>query len=233
MRTDILFIVFLSLHSLSWAEPSDSIQSNQSIQNAVTGYLESNLRRQNLDFAIRTHTLDQRLRLKRCGHPLEIFFPHGSRTTGMVSVGVRCSGPVNWTVYTNAEVKIYKQVVVLNKAIAKDALISVGDIELKREEFNGSYQHYITDINAVVGKVARRPLTAGTILTAKKLALQKTVKRGQQVVILARDHGIDIRMTGAALMDGANGQRISVKNSSSKRIIEGTVVSPGIVQVEF
>jgi len=40
-------------------------------------------------------------------------------------------------------------------------------------------------------------------------------------------------MNGVAMMDGTKGQLISVKNQNSGRIINATVIEPGLVSVNY
>ena len=44
---------------------------------------------------------------------------------------------------------------------------------------------------------------------------------------------MEVKMNGMALSDASLGQRIRVKNSSSKRVVEGVVDAPGIVRVNM
>jgi flagella basal body P-ring formation protein FlgA len=59
------------------------------------------------------------------------------------------------------------------------------------------------------------------------------VRRGQKVVILAKIEGLRVKMQGIALQDGSQGMTIKVKNKSSRRIIEGTVIRPGTIMVNL
>ena len=74
-------------------------------------------------------------------------------------------------------------------------------------------------------------LKPGAVLSPGQLRRPPAVKRGSQVTILGRAGGIEVRMSGKALSDGARGQRIKVRNSSSSRQIEGTVIARGTVEV--
>ena len=44
---------------------------------------------------------------------------------------------------------------------------------------------------------------------------------------------MQVKMSGTALEDASLGQRVKVKNSSSKRIVEGVVNAAGIVYVSM
>ena len=79
----------------------------------------------------------------------------------------------------------------------------------------------------------RRPLAAGTPLTRQALAPPLVVRRGQQVVLLAETAGLQVRSSGTALADAARGERVRVKNSRSRRIVEGVAVDAATVRVDL
>ncbi|MDX1334949.1 MAG: flagellar basal body P-ring formation chaperone FlgA, partial [Gammaproteobacteria bacterium] len=57
------------------------------------------------------------------------------------------------------------------------------------------------------------------------------VKRGQDIDLFIKTRSYEIHSSGKALSDGARGDVIRVKNSRSSKIVEGTIVGPGIVQI--
>ncbi|MCI0653257.1 MAG: flagellar basal body P-ring formation protein FlgA [Methylococcaceae bacterium] len=214
------------------AEP-DPYEAHSTIQNAVIQFIESNLRHIYSRFEIDFQAMDQRLKLDRCQSPLELFFPPGQREIGPVTIGVRCRETKPWLIYVRARIKAFGSAVVTRRPLGNGTLITTEDIGLKEVELTRMHQPFFDDPDRVLGKELRWSLAAGSILTANQLLIPKAVKKGQQVIIQAIDSGLQIRMKGAALSDGITGQKIAVKNLSSNRIVEGTVTSPGIVQVQF
>ena len=57
------------------------------------------------------------------------------------------------------------------------------------------------------------------------------LRRGESVSLLARSPTFEVRMEGKALMDGAVGDRVKVRNLRSKRIVEGRITETGTVLV--
>jgi len=84
-----------------------------------------------------------------------------------------------------------------------------------------------------LGKITRRPIRKGQIISPRLLAERKLVHRGDTVQIVAASEGFNIRMTGVALEPGHLGERIEVRNVQSKRIIEGQVTKAGVVHVSL
>jgi flagella basal body P-ring formation protein FlgA len=53
------------------------------------------------------------------------------------------------------------------------------------------------------------------------------------VTLVVDNGGMEIRMAGKALSDGALDQRIRVENVSSRRVVEGIVRSAEIVEIRL
>jgi flagella basal body P-ring formation protein FlgA len=208
-----------------------NFQSHESIKTASIDYLASKI--QYKDFKITISELDKRLKLPNCNQPLEVFTHRNKIKLGRLSVGVRCIGEPSWTIYNRASINAFKNVIVLNQPVKRGEIITRNHLLLQHEAIAGIKQDFFTNPELAINQQATRNLAVGTILRKKHLTLPKLVKRGQKITISAHSPVIDIQMTGLALMDGTKGQRIRVKNEQSKRIIEATVINPGLVLVDF
>jgi flagella basal body P-ring formation protein FlgA len=58
-----------------------------------------------------------------------------------------------------------------------------------------------------------------------------TVRRGDQVMIVLELPGATVSAAGQALKEGRTGERISVRNLTSKTVVHGTVVNSTTVRV--
>jgi flagella basal body P-ring formation protein FlgA len=83
---------------------------------------------------------------------------------------------------------------------------------------------------AVLGQTSRRSLRAGEVLRANGLAAPILVKRGDQVLMVARQEGIEVSMAGEALDAGARGAVVRVRNTASGQVVRMRVASPGTVE---
>jgi len=91
---------------------------------------------------------------------------------------------------------------------------------------------FVTELERVENKEAARNLPAGAILGSKSVVEPPLIKRKDKVIISTGESSFSVQMDGTALMDGAKGQVIKVRNESSGRIISGTVIEPGLVLVK-
>ncbi|HHJ12826.1 MAG TPA: flagellar basal body P-ring formation protein FlgA [Gammaproteobacteria bacterium] len=180
---------------------------------------------------LRLGALDPRLRLKACTGPLETFTPPGARPMGNTTVGVRCPGPDGWSLYLSARIDVYGPVLVLRQPLARGSVVREADLDLVEHNLAELPYGYYTDPGAVTGMVTRRAVNAASVLNPQVLQAPRLVKRGQDVVLVAETGGLSIRSAGQALSDGRDGDRVRVRATGSGRIIDGIVVSAGVIKV--
>jgi flagella basal body P-ring formation protein FlgA len=61
----------------------------------------------------------------------------------------------------------------------------------------------------------------------------RQIERGQRISLVAQTAGLEVRMKGEALEDGVAGERIQVRNVSTRRVIDGVVLSATTVRVSM
>lgn len=177
--------------------------------------------------------IDPRLRLARCSRKPEAYIPVNSRLVGYTTVGIRCNGKTPWNIYLQAHIRVYRDIVVARTALVRGSVIQAQHFQLVTREVTGNPALYITDARNAIGKIVKRPMAAGQPVLVPNLAAARLIRRGQKVVILAKIEGLYVKMQGTALQDGSQGMTIKVRNLSSRRIIEGTVIRPGTIMVNL
>lgn len=175
--------------------------------------------------------LDNRLRLQHCDKPLHAFSNTVSNTLGNRTVGVRCNSPTEWTVYVPVKVKVLQSVVVAARPLAANKTLTKTDIKLELMDIGELRQGFMQSTDKVLGQQLKYPLSMGMVLPPRGLKLEKVVRRGEQITLVANAGTMEVRMNGTAMEDASVGERVKVKNSSSKRVVEGIVHAAGIVKV--
>lgn len=206
-------------------------QPHEAILDTARAFLESGARHGSGETVIDVAPIDPRLQLAACNAPLEAFGHSDTPHSGSATVGVRCAGSSPWTVYVRATVHLFLDVAVLRKALAKDAVVGEADLDFVRRDAAELRGGYLSDPAQILNRQVKRPLAAGTVLTPGVLTAPRIVRRGQQVVIRSSGAALSVQMSGEALADGEEGQRIHVRNAQSRRIVEGRVVAPGVVEI--
>ncbi|MCG5535725.1 flagellar basal body P-ring formation chaperone FlgA [Ectothiorhodospira mobilis] len=229
-----LILVLLLPTAGSAAENAAGIQDHETIQAAARAYLQGVARDhhgEGVEVQVVAGRLDPRLRLRACGEPLQASLPPGARLMGNTTVGVRCGGPAPWRLFVPMEVRVSGEVLVTRRPLPRDTVLSGEDIRLERRALDDLHGGYLVDPQRVQGMVLRRSLQAGTVLTPQLVEPRQLVHRGQKVTLMAQNAAISVRVRGEALGDGAYGEQVRVRNLSSGRVVEGRVLSSGVVGV--
>lgn len=215
----------------AWATAAETIQPLEAIQRQVYEFLMAQHRNRVEPPQIRLSNLDPRLRLPKCGAALEAFLPGGAKTVGNTSVGVRCPGPRQWTVYQSANVRIFDRVLVSSHFLSKGTVLSAADLKLERRELSALPSGYETVPERLIGKQLRRALMAGAVVVPQAVKTLPLIKQGETVTIVMRQGGMEVSSSGIALADADLGERLRVRNETSKRVVEGTVTANRRVEV--
>jgi flagella basal body P-ring formation protein FlgA len=229
-RVTYLGFFFLIIFSLPLLSKADSLhQSHESIRTAVSDYVQQEL---GSEAELEMVRLDRRLKLHQCDQPLRIFWPPGSRKSGAISVGVACEDSKPWKIYAQSRVSLMRRIVVLNRPLMRGDQLKTGDVSYERRDISRLNGRYIEDIGHLAGFAATSSINANTVLRASMFRAPKLVKRGQAVIVLAGSPGFEVRVSGKALSDGVAGDRVRVKNTRSKKVVEGRVLENGQIKVD-
>ncbi len=221
-----------SVHAATPTQPEQLIGATEGfLEFIVEDYLESSEIQARHEIQI--NPLDPRLRLAACDSDLTQKLESPDQPVGRVTVRVSCEGSTPWSVFVPAQVRIFREVVVLKAPLKRNSIVGPSDIAMIEQDVGTLKRGYIVDPQQVIGRKLTRQLPANQVLTPGQLQLAEAVRYGDQVVILANSGGISVRMQGEALSAGTLGQQISVRNLSSQRVIRAQVIGPGQVEVEM
>ncbi len=221
MIKKIFFLVNCILFSIC-SPAMAAVQTHESLHAAALSFLQQET--QNIkDSKITMRPLDKRLRLNQCSIPLHAFWPLANKKYGSTTIGIRCDGNKPWKIYVGAHIHIYKNVWVSNYALNRNQIISSQDINMEKRDITKLSSGYLLANHPIIGMQIKRNVPANQILTNVMLDSQKIIKRGDRITIVAKYNNIEVHAKGVALSDGSKGDRIRVKNSSSKREIEAYV----------
>lgn len=174
---------------------------------------------------------DARLRLTACDVPLDATMLSARRQSSRVTVKVSCDGDVAWKVYVPVQISSFADVVVVTRALPRGHVLGPDDVALRRDNVTSQSAGYLMTLAAATNRVLRQSVSAGAVLTPAQLKRNDAIVRGQAVTLVARQHGISIRMAGIAMDSGPVGARISAKNANSGTIVEGVIVSEAELRV--
>lgn len=217
MRRHIRLILIL-LALAPTAALADGYQPVESIRAAAIAAL-------GVDAADADTTLDPGLRMPACPVPLSAQPGNGS------TVEVGCPQAAGWRLFVPVKVRRTQDVLVLARGIAAGETLELADITVERRDAARIVGAVLADPADALGRSARRVLPAGTVLAASDLVAQRLVRRGDTVALVSRRDGLEVRMSGRALGDAGQNERVSVENSSSRKVVQGVVDGSGAVVV--
>lgn len=206
-------------------------QTVESVRAAAVTWLLQNRALPGARMTADADSLDSRLRLTECPKPLESSLP-GNRPLGArVSVAVHCPVPGGWTVRVPVRVKMFTNVLVTTRPLARGDGVGAGDVHTEERDVASLAYGYIAEPGQVDGRSLARPLSAGTVLTPGMLAGRQAVRIGDSVSMQADVEGVVIRVAGVAMGAGDTGTRLKVRNASSGKVLDAVVTGPGTVAV--
>jgi flagellar basal body P-ring formation protein FlgA len=208
------------------------LQSLDSIRQSAELAVRSQLPRDQRRYHVSAQKLDSRLQLASCAVTLDAFVTSPqSMQTGHTTTGVRCQSGSQWTIYVSVAIETELEVFVAKSAMPRDAHLSMNDVEIQTRRVSGSATNFITTPEQLNDRRLKRPLSAGTALTADAFVADMVVRRGQQVALIADTGSFQVRASGKALNDGGIRDRVRVQNENSLKVVEGVVDGPGTVRV--
>lgn len=225
----VILALALGIFTLGHAE--QKFQSHDSIYELVKDIVAQNIT-PSAEYEISVLPLDSQLKLPECTEALEAFTTTASMNVARMAIGVRCNAEKKWSIFTTAVIKVYETVIVLAQPVQRGEIITRQHLAIEKREVSKLRGDFITQTEQIENKQAARYLQAGAILGLRSFVEPRLIKRGDKIIISAIQPAFAIRMNGVAMMDGTKGQRIRIKNENSGRIINATVIEPGLVSVE-
>ena len=223
--------MLLSCAGASASEWHDPANIASTAENYLRGRLTALSGNSSAQTRLTAGMLDKRLKLAACDKPLTGFMRAGTKIAAKTIVGVRCSGSKPWKVYVPVEMSVNMKIWVARKALPRGHILSADDMVAELRNVSRQTSGYFQEQDSLVGQRLRNSILAGRAFEPQIVEADNVIRRGQSVTLAVQSNGINIRMSGKALTDGAVNQRIRVENQNSGRIVEGIVRSRELVEV--
>ena len=152
--------------------------------------------------------------------------PRSRRITGLISLGERQA-----SLRVSGLVVEMREIAVLNRTVNRGEPVTAADVAVERRPREGSPPDAQSGSTGIVGEVAQRALSAGSVLRIGDTAPPELVNRGEAVNIVYDTPGISLSIRGTASESGRFGATINVVNGASKKVLQATVIGLGRVSV--
>lgn len=173
--------------------------------------------------------LDSRTKLSPC-EAFEPFLPAGSKLWGRATVGVRCLGPANWTIYIPVQVNVSGNYLVSARPMPAGYMIGDTDVVVRSGDLGSLPTNVLTDRSQAVGKTVKAGFAAGQLLRSDQLIAPWAVQQGQNVTTISTGPGFTVSSVGKALNNAVAGQVVQVRTDSGQTV-SGIARPGGIVDV--
>lgn len=205
-------------------------QSLEAIHELVYEHVKQNIDQQIHEAEIDIRSLPTTLTLPQCLSPIELSQRDPGQIHGRLTVSVNCSQP-SWRVFVSVNISGKMPAIVSTQGILRQAVINKEDVELKLTPINEIRRGSLQSVDNVVGMRAKRAIPANRVLTLQMLDIPYWVIDKEEVTIVTRIGGVEIKTTGIALEDGMQQDQVKVKNISSDITVTGIVIAPKTVEV--
>lgn len=160
--------------------------------------------------------------------------PFGARSPGRLGFTVTMRDDQGKTSSFPVEAFIdeWAEMPVAKRALPRGAVVTEEDVMMARLNLSGLPGDAAREQSGIVGLSTASDIAFGEVFRRNKLAIPAAVEAKSRVTVVYRAAGFEATASGVALEDGIVGQEIRVRNESSKKIISGVVVEPGLVRVK-
>lgn len=204
-------------------------QPTAPVESAARALIEEKTRSLSGEIIFEISPLDAGNHLPPCSS-LTAFLPASSRAWGTFSVGVRCTAPVDWTIYLQAKVSVIDDYLVIAHPLRAGQIIGSADIAHKRGNIAALPDNVLTDASQAIGRPTRYALAQGLPLQARMLRIPEAVKRGSEVTVFSHGASFAVSNTGRALNSAAPGEAVKVRFPNN-RVVTGTAQPDGTVKM--
>ncbi|MDD2943299.1 MAG: flagellar basal body P-ring formation chaperone FlgA [bacterium] len=183
--------------------------------------------------AVRSFRIDGNGIYASRGYQLKVdFSEHGpaGRLKGQLSV-IEPSGNIQTRELT-ITIDDWQLVPVAKHNIERGQSVSADDLELLRFNLREHAPSVLTSETEIIGQTTITNLRAGQPILAKNVAAPLAVAKGKKVILVYENGFLRATAAGIAQEDGRFGDRISVQNSSSRKVLAGVVSAQGQVRIE-
>lgn len=171
-------------------------------------------------------------RFPLCSQPLTSALPAQDRMQlSRLRYDIRCDGPNGWEIAVTVKPDIYLPILVANKTLERGRPLAASDIDLKKHNVANLRDGYLTNPDEVVGLTVKKRIRDMQPINVTQLDQPIMVERGQRVVMIAEQDGIEARSLGEAMKKGRRGDVIKVKNLDSQRVVSAVVDNDGVVRM--
>jgi flagella basal body P-ring formation protein FlgA len=158
--------------------------------------------------------------------------PSRPRARMAVWIDVIAHGAVYRSVLVPLAVSAHRDVYVARRALAAGSVAEAADFEQRDEDVAALADAPLAPGTLAHGGRVRQALAGGQVVTARQMAPDDMVLRGDHVRLVSRGGGIAVETGATALADALVGQQVRVRPERSNEMVTARVMAPGLVSID-
>ncbi len=135
------------------------------------------------------------------------------------------------TFNVQATVQEWGQLPVARRALARGDVVGASDVTLARVNLSTASGGIAQSVDEIIGQKLSQDVSEGALFRTQLMVTPPMVRVGESVTLLYRSKLLEASASATALESGVFGAQVRVRNETSKRVMQGTISGPGIVEV--
>ncbi|WP_241622463.1 flagellar basal body P-ring formation chaperone FlgA [Rosenbergiella australiborealis] len=165
--------------------------------------------------------------LQPCSTALQFSAPLTPALVTRFPLLIQCDAAhASWRVRAQVNVELRLAAVIAARAINPGSVVTAEDIQFAPLTFKpGMRVDVVTQLNDALQMTVKRSVAEGQPLRESFLSTPRLMSRNQPITLVIQQEGLELSTGGIALQNGGKGATIRVKNSSSGRVLSGTIIN--------
>ena len=185
------------------------------------------------DVVVKVDRLPRQLREISKIEGIDVVRPPEAGRPGLALVEYMGSGGKRQSSYVAFRTQTKKMLFYVKRNMTKGEVVEQADLVAKESCVAEKTYQYPDSMTDLQGKILKKDVQAGTLLTNLLVEERQMIKRGQMVTVVAQNRRLMVQTLGKAVQPGRRGELIKVKSLASEQELQGRVLDSGTVAVDF
>ncbi|MCD7060008.1 flagellar basal body P-ring formation chaperone FlgA [Pelagibacterium xiamenense] len=119
----------------------------------------------------------------------------------------------------------------LRRSLPEGTILGADDVEWRMVPLAYAETTGLVSLNEIVGKQLQRQIRAGVVLRPNDISAPELIGRNQNVTVLYQEGALTLTTRGQALNSASLDEPVSVLNTMTNKVLQGTATANGMVLV--
>lgn len=152
---------------------------------------------------------------------------------GQIRLRVQCLAPSPWQLFWPVSIDIWQDIVVLQKNASRGEVLTEEHLGWQFANISQQRQGFYSNPNDVLGGQLSRHGQTGMILHPRIVSLPSLVRRGDELDIILRSPGIELKTRGQALANGRADEQILFVNLTTGQTVRARIHSRQLATIDL